>query len=76
MMTSNSAKTTSARAADEVRIVLIFPEVRKTGLMTEPMTMSTARAGSSARSRSRAKAMALVRCATRLCWAAGAGAEL
>src|SRR5271170_7516871 len=76
MMTSDSASTTSAKAADEVRIVLIFPEVRKTGLMMEPMTISTASAGSSAKSRSRASAMALVRCATRLRWAAGAGAEL
>ena len=66
----------SAKAAEEVRIVLIFPEVRKTGLMMEPMTSSTASAGSSAKSRSRAKAMALVRCATMLRWATGAGAEL
>jgi hypothetical protein len=76
MMTSDSARTTSAKAAEEVRIVLMFPEVRKTGLMMEPMTSRTASAGRSARSRSRAKAMLPVRCATRLCWAAGAGAEL
>src|SRR6202453_2946783 len=76
MMTRDSAKTTSARAADDVRIVLMFPEVRKTGLMMEPMMSSTASAGSSARSRNRAKAMVLVRCATRLRCAADAGAEL
>src|SRR3984957_2297379 len=76
MMTSDSASTTSARAAEEVRIVLIFPDVRKTGLMMEPMTSSTASAGRSARSRSRAKAMTLVRCATMLRCATGAGAEL
>src|SRR6202020_1664697 len=76
MITSDSARTTSARAAEEVRIVLIFPDVRKTGLMMEPMTISTASAGSSARSRSRAKAMLLVRCAIMLRWAAGAGTEL
>ena len=67
MMTSDSAKTTSARAADEVRIVLIFPEVRKTGLINEPMMSSTTNAGSSAKSRSRASAMALVRGARALC---------
>src|ERR1700677_3710044 len=76
MMTRDSAKTTSARAADDVRIVLMFPEVRNTGLMIEPMMMSTTSAGSSARSRNRAKAMVLVRCATRLRCATGAGAEL
>src|SRR3984957_17701151 len=76
MMTSDSARTTSARAAEEVRIVLIFPDVRKTGLMMDPMTSMTASAGRSARSRSRAKAMLLVRCATMLRWAAGAGTEL
>ncbi len=61
MMTSDSARTTSAKAADEVRIVLMFPEVRNTGLMIEPMTIRTASAGSRAKSRSRASAMALVR---------------
>jgi hypothetical protein len=76
MMTSDSARTTSARAADEVRMVLIFPEVRKTGLINEPMMSSTTSAGRSARSRSRAKAMAPVRCETMLRWAAGAGTEL
>ncbi len=67
MMTSDSAKTTSAKAADEVRIVLIFPEVRNTGLIMAPMMISTANAGSSARSRSRASAIALVRGARGLC---------
>src|SRR5271168_4144630 len=54
MMTSDSASTTRASAADEVRMVLILPEVRKTGLTIVPIMTSRASAGSSARSRRRA----------------------
>ena len=54
MMISDSASTTSASAADEVRMVLMLPAVRKTGLTIVPMTSRRASAGSSARSRSRA----------------------
>ena len=41
MMTSDSASTTSASAAEEVRMVVMLAWVRKTGLTKPPMTMSS-----------------------------------
>jgi hypothetical protein len=58
MMMSDSASTTSASAADEVRMVLILPEVRNTGLTIAPTIIKTASAGNNARSRRRANAIA------------------
>ena len=57
MMISDSASTTRARAAEEVRIVVMLAWLRKTGLTNVPTMMSTTSAGSSARSRSRATAI-------------------
>ena len=45
------ASTTSASAADEVRMVVDVAGVRKTGLTNAPMMTRTTSAGSSARSR-------------------------
>ena len=56
MMISDSASTTSASAAEEVRMVVMLAWVRKTGLTKEPTTISTTSAGTRARSRSRAMA--------------------
>ena len=53
MTISDSASTTSASAADEVRMVVRLARVRKTGLTKAPIEISDASAGSSARSRKR-----------------------
>ena len=53
MTISDSASTTSASAADEVRMVMMLAALRKTGLTRAPTTMSMISAGKRARSRRR-----------------------